>query len=154
MEPVAPRWRGSVRRRREELSVAAQSRDFLKKILHLSLASPAAAQSKTKTNQVAPKPGTSAPSKSDQQAAPEQTLPEVIRDLSRLPEKVRKTRFAIDQEKLRKYFPTDKSIDFTFAISQRFIVPGPQDTALLTWPAANAVNIHAFHPALRKSETS
>ena len=34
-------------------------------------------------------------------------------------EKVRKERFAIDQEKLRKYFPTDKATDFALAVSQR-----------------------------------
>ena len=34
-------------------------------------------------------------------------------------EKVRRERFAIDQEKLRKYFPTDKSIEYTLRIAQR-----------------------------------
>ena len=34
-------------------------------------------------------------------------------------EKVRKERFAIDQEKLRSYFPTDKAIDFALLVSQR-----------------------------------
>ena len=39
-------------------------------------------------------------------------------DISYYQEKVRKTRYNIDQEALRKYFPTDKSIDYVFAISQ------------------------------------
>jgi hypothetical protein len=61
-------------------------------LLALSFASPAAAQGKTKTDQVAPKPGAASPAKPEQQAAPEQALPEVIRDLGRLPDKVRRTR--------------------------------------------------------------
>lgn len=34
-------------------------------------------------------------------------------------EKVRRERFAIDQEKLRKYFPTDKATEFALAVSSR-----------------------------------
>lgn len=59
-------------------------------LLALSLASPAAAQNKSKIDPIAPKAG--APAKDGQQKPPEQALPEVIRDVSRLPEKVRKTR--------------------------------------------------------------
>ena len=33
-------------------------------------------------------------------------------------EKVRRERFKVDQEALRKYFPTDKAIEFTFLVSQ------------------------------------
>jgi Zn-dependent oligopeptidase len=32
---------------------------------------------------------------------------------------VRRERFSIDQEKLRKYFPTDKAVDFTFLVRRR-----------------------------------
>ena len=39
-------------------------------------------------------------------------------DLAYYQEKVRRERFAIDQEKLRKYFPTPKAIDFTLLVSQ------------------------------------
>lgn len=34
-------------------------------------------------------------------------------------EKVRRARFAVDQEELRRYFPTEKSIDFALLVSQR-----------------------------------
>ncbi|MEO5694149.1 MAG: M3 family metallopeptidase [Usitatibacter sp.] len=34
-------------------------------------------------------------------------------------EKVRRTRFAVDQEKLRRYFPTEKAIEYTLLVSQR-----------------------------------
>jgi thimet oligopeptidase len=40
-------------------------------------------------------------------------------DLLYYQEKVRKARYDVDQEKLRKYFPTDKSVEYVFAISQR-----------------------------------
>jgi thimet oligopeptidase len=33
-------------------------------------------------------------------------------------EKVRRERFKVDQEALRKYFPTDKAIEYTFLVSQ------------------------------------
>jgi thimet oligopeptidase len=33
-------------------------------------------------------------------------------------EKIRRERFGIDQEKLRRYFPTDKAVDFTLLVSQ------------------------------------
>jgi len=33
-------------------------------------------------------------------------------------EMVRKARFKVDQEKLRKYFPTDKAVEYTFLVSQ------------------------------------
>lgn len=39
-------------------------------------------------------------------------------DLSYYQEKARRERFAIDQEKLREYFPTDKAVDFTLLVSQ------------------------------------
>ncbi len=39
-------------------------------------------------------------------------------DVSYWQERVRKARYSIDQEELRKYFPTDKAIDFTLEISQ------------------------------------
>jgi thimet oligopeptidase len=40
-------------------------------------------------------------------------------DLLYYQEKVRKARYDVDQEKLRKYFPTDKSVEYVFAVSQR-----------------------------------
>ncbi|MCC6948178.1 MAG: hypothetical protein IT539_10475 [Bradyrhizobiaceae bacterium] len=64
-------------------------------LLPLTLALPAAAQSKVKTDQVAPKanaPAATKDAKSDQAAGQERALPEVMRDLSRLPEKVRQMR--------------------------------------------------------------
>jgi hypothetical protein len=64
-------------------------------LLPLTLTLPAAAQSKVKTDQVAPKAGAPAAGKdarNDQATGQERALPEVIRDLSRLPEKVRQMR--------------------------------------------------------------
>src|SRR6185436_15903831 len=40
-------------------------------------------------------------------------------DLSYYQEKVKKARFSIDQEALRKYFPTDKALAFTFLVSEK-----------------------------------
>ena len=40
-------------------------------------------------------------------------------DLLYYQEKIRRARYDIDQEKLRRYFPTDKSIEYVFAVSQR-----------------------------------
>jgi len=34
-------------------------------------------------------------------------------------EKVRRSRFSVDQEELRKYFPTEKAVEFTLLVSQR-----------------------------------
>ena len=34
-------------------------------------------------------------------------------------ERVRRNRYSIDQQKLREYFPTDKSVDYVFAVSQQ-----------------------------------
>ena len=40
-------------------------------------------------------------------------------DVAYYQEKVRHERYDIDQEKLRKYFPTDKAVDYTMLVSQR-----------------------------------
>ncbi len=40
-------------------------------------------------------------------------------DVSYYQEKIRKERFSIDQEKLRKYFPTPKAIDYVLLVSQK-----------------------------------
>ena len=40
-------------------------------------------------------------------------------DVSYYQERVRRSRYSVDQEKLRAYFPTDKSIDYVFAVSQQ-----------------------------------
>lgn len=39
-------------------------------------------------------------------------------DVSYLQEKVKRARYAVDQEALRRYFPTDKAIDFALAVSE------------------------------------
>jgi thimet oligopeptidase len=50
------------------------------------------------------------------------TTPEATRlqrwDLNYYQELVRRERYAVDQEKLRKYFPTDKSIQYTMLVAQ------------------------------------
>jgi len=40
-------------------------------------------------------------------------------DVSYYQERIRRARFDIDQEKLRKYFPTDKAVDYTLLVAQR-----------------------------------
>jgi thimet oligopeptidase len=40
-------------------------------------------------------------------------------DLYYWQERVRKAKYAIDQEELRRYFPTDKAVEFTLVLSQR-----------------------------------
>ena len=39
-------------------------------------------------------------------------------DVAYYSEKVRRERFQVDQEKLRKYFPTDKAVQFTFLVAE------------------------------------
>ena len=40
-------------------------------------------------------------------------------DVAYYQERVRKSRYAVDQEKLRKYFPTDKTVEFALLVSQK-----------------------------------
>ncbi len=40
-------------------------------------------------------------------------------DVSYYSEKVKRERYSVDQEKLRKYFPTEKAVEYTFAVAQR-----------------------------------
>jgi thimet oligopeptidase len=51
------------------------------------------------------------------------TAPDATRverwDVSYYQDKVRRERYAIDQEKLRKYFPTDKAIEYTMLVAQK-----------------------------------
>jgi thimet oligopeptidase len=54
-------------------------------------------------------------------------------DVNYLQERVRKERYAIDQEKLRKYFPTDKAIDYTLLISQRLYGVRFEERKVPTW---------------------
>jgi thimet oligopeptidase len=54
-------------------------------------------------------------------------------DVAYYQEKVRKERFAIDQEKLRKYFPTDKAIDFALLVSQRLYGVKFREAKVPTW---------------------
>ena len=48
-------------------------------------------------------------------------------------EKVRRERYSIDQEKLRRYFPTDKSVDYVFAVSQRLYGVKFREVKVETW---------------------
>ncbi len=48
-------------------------------------------------------------------------------------EKVRRSRFAIDQEALRRYFPTDKSIDFVLEVSQTLYGVRFREVKVPTW---------------------
>jgi thimet oligopeptidase len=59
-------------------------------------------------------------------------------DVSYYQEKVRRERFHVDQEALRKYFPTDKAVEFTLRVSQR-----------LYGVKFNEVKVHAWHEDVR-----
>ncbi|APV50519.1 hypothetical protein BWI17_12960 [Betaproteobacteria bacterium GR16-43] len=48
-------------------------------------------------------------------------------------EKIRKSRYAIDQEELRKYFPTDKAIAYTFLVSETLYGIKIQETPVKAW---------------------
>jgi thimet oligopeptidase len=59
-------------------------------------------------------------------------------DVSYYQAKIRKERFAIDQEKLRKYFPTDRAVDYTLAVAQA-----------LYGVTFREVNVPVWHPDVR-----
>jgi Zn-dependent oligopeptidase len=48
-------------------------------------------------------------------------------------ERVRRSRYAIDQQKLRQYFPTDKVVEFMFAVAQRLYGVRFNETRVATW---------------------
>ena len=54
-------------------------------------------------------------------------------DVSYYQEKVKRERFSVDQEKLRKYFPTDKSIDFALAITSKLYGVKFREVKVPTW---------------------
>ena len=54
-------------------------------------------------------------------------------DVAYYSEKVRRERFSVDQEKLRKYFPTDKSVAYTLVISQRLYGVKFEEAKVPTW---------------------
>jgi len=59
-------------------------------------------------------------------------------DVSYYQEKIRRERFAIDQEKLRQYFPTDHAVDYVLAVSQA-----------LYGVTFREVNVPTWHPDVR-----
>jgi thimet oligopeptidase len=59
-------------------------------------------------------------------------------DVAYYQERVRQSRFAVDQEKLRKYFPTDKAVAFTLAVSET-----------LYGVRFREVKVQAWHPEVR-----
>jgi len=59
-------------------------------------------------------------------------------DLSYYQEKIRKARYSIDQEALRKYFPTDKSVDFTLLVA-----------STLYGVKFNEVKVPVWHPDVK-----
>jgi thimet oligopeptidase len=54
-------------------------------------------------------------------------------DVAYYQEKVRKERYSIDQEKLRKYFPTDKAIAYTMLVAQTLYGVKFQEVKVPTW---------------------
>jgi thimet oligopeptidase len=54
-------------------------------------------------------------------------------DVNYYQEKVRRERFQVDQEKLRKYFPTDKALQYTFLVAQTLYGVKFQEVKVPTW---------------------
>jgi thimet oligopeptidase len=54
-------------------------------------------------------------------------------DVSYYQERIRRARFDIDQEELRKYFPTDKAVDYTLLVSQRLYGLEFREVKVATW---------------------
>ena len=48
-------------------------------------------------------------------------------------EQVRKERYAIDQEKLRRYFPTAKAVDYTLRVAQKLYGVRFREAKVPTW---------------------
>jgi thimet oligopeptidase len=54
-------------------------------------------------------------------------------DLSYYEDKVRRERYAVDQEALRKYFPTDKAVAYTLLVAQRLYGVKFREVKVPTW---------------------
>jgi len=54
-------------------------------------------------------------------------------DVNYYQEKIRKSRYAIDQEELRKYFPTDKAIAYLFLVSETLYGIKIKETPVKAW---------------------
>ena len=54
-------------------------------------------------------------------------------DVSYYQERVRRSRYSVDQEKLRAYFPTDKAVEYVFAVSQRLYGVKFKEVKVPTW---------------------
>ena len=54
-------------------------------------------------------------------------------DVSYYQERVKRSRYSVDQQKLRAYFPTDKSIEYVFAVSQRLYGVRFQEVKVKAW---------------------
>ncbi len=54
-------------------------------------------------------------------------------DLSYYQDKARRERYAVDQEALRKYFPTDKAIEYTMLVAQRLYGVKFREVKVPTW---------------------
>jgi thimet oligopeptidase len=54
-------------------------------------------------------------------------------DMSYYQERIRRARYDIDQEKLRKYFPTPKAVDYTLLVAQRLYGVTFREAKVPTW---------------------
>ena len=54
-------------------------------------------------------------------------------DVAYYSERVRRERFSVDQEKLRKYFPTDKAVDYTLRVAQTLYGVKFREAKVPTW---------------------
>ena len=56
-------------------------------------------------------------------------------DIAYYSEKVRRERFSVDQEKLRKYFPTDKAVEYTLLVAQTLYGVKFREVKVAAWHA-------------------
>src|SRR5258708_10542694 len=73
-------------------------------------------------------------------------------DVSYYQERLRRSRYSVDQQRLRAYFPTDKSIDYVFAVSQQLYGVKFQEVKVPTrHPDMRHLDVAHAHSAARRA---